>query len=88
MPTTIWFLEVVKLAEQISRSLPTSVDSNSSIDSLKYVRHYRGRDSSVATDWTVRGSNPDGARFSTPVQTAPVGPPSLLYSGYRVISRG
>ena len=25
-----------------------------------------------------------GARFSAPVQTGPAGPPSILYSGYRV----
>jgi hypothetical protein len=25
----------------------------------------------TATNWTVRGSNPGGARFSAPVQTGP-----------------
>jgi len=34
----------------------------------------------LATGWTFRGSNPEGeARLS-----APWGPPSLLYNGYRV----
>jgi len=44
------------------------------------VRHVR-----LATGWTVRGSNPVGAKFSAPVQT---GPPSLLYNRYRVFPRG
>jgi hypothetical protein len=42
----------------------------------------------LATDWTVQGSNPGGARFSLTVQTGPGGPPSLLYNGYRVIPGG
>ena len=29
-----------------------------------------------------------GARFSAPVQTGPVGPPSLLYNGFRVFPWG
>jgi hypothetical protein len=29
-----------------------------------------------------------GVRFSTPVQTSPWGPPSLLYNGYRVFPKG
>ena len=33
--------------------------------------------------WTVRGSNPGGARFSVRPDR-PWGPPSLLYNGYRV----
>jgi len=36
---------------------------------------FRGRDSSVGIAaryaWTVRGWNPDGGRFSAPVQTGP-----------------
>ena len=40
------------------------------------VHHVR-----LATGWTVRGSNPVGARFSAPVQT---GPPSLLCNKYRI----
>jgi len=47
------------------------------------VHHVR-----LATGWTVRGSNPVGARFSAPVQTGPGGPPSLLYNRYRVFPRG
>jgi len=39
----------------------------------------------LPSGWTVRGSNPGGARFSAPVQT---GPPSLLYNGYRVFPGG
>jgi len=42
----------------------------------------------LATGWTVRGSNPVGARFSAPVQTGPGGPPRLLYNRYRVFPRG
>jgi hypothetical protein len=37
----------------------------------------------IATDWTVRGSNPGGARFSAHPER-PWGSPSLLYNGYRV----
>jgi len=37
--------------------------------------------------WTVRGSNPSGARFSARPYR-PWGPPSLLYSGYRVFPGG
>ena len=37
----------------------------------------------MTTDWTVRGSNPVGAKFSgRPYR--PWGPSSLLYNGYRV----
>jgi hypothetical protein len=49
-----------------------------------------GRDSSVgiATRWTVRGSNPGvGENFRTHPDR-PWGPPSLLYSGYRVFPGG
>jgi len=42
----------------------------------------------LATGWTVRGSNPDGALFSATVQPALGGPPSLLYIEYWVISGG
>ena len=38
----------------------------------------------LATGWTVRGSNPgEGVIFRT-CPDWPWGPPSLLYSGYRV----
>ena len=37
----------------------------------------------LTTGWTVRGSNPGGARFSTHPDR-PWGPPSLLYNAYRV----
>ena len=39
------------------------------------------------TGWTVRGSNPGGARFSAHPDR-PWGPPSLLYNGYRVFPEG
>jgi hypothetical protein len=35
------------------------------------------------TDWSIRGSNPGGPRFSVPVLT---GPPIILYKGYGVSS--
>jgi hypothetical protein len=52
---------------------------------------HRGRDSSVgiATCYGLDGLGIEsrrGARRSTPVQTGPGGPRSLLYSGYRVFS--
>ena len=47
------------------------------------VRHVR-----LAAGWTVRGSNPVGARFSAPVQTGLGGPPNLLCNRYRVFPRG
>ena len=37
--------------------------------------------------WTVRESNPGGARFSARPDR-PWGPPSFLYSGYRIFPRG
>ena len=45
------------------------------------------RYSDWATGWTVRGSNPGGARFFARPDR-PWGPPSLLYNGYRVFSGG
>ena len=39
------------------------------------------------TDWTVRGSNSGGARFSA-CPDRPWGPLSLLYNGYRVFPGG
>ena len=41
----------------------------------------------LATGWTVRGSNPDGANFRIRPQP-PWGPPSLLYNGYRAFPGG
>ena len=41
----------------------------------------------LTTGWTVRGSNPGGARLSTRPDR-PCGPPSLLYNGYRVFPGG
>jgi hypothetical protein len=42
----------------------------------------------LATDWTVRGSNPgDGEIFLTSPDR-PWGPPSLLYNGYWVFPGG
>ena len=50
--------------------------------------HYVGRDSVVGTSWTVRGSNPGGGEIFSIRPDWPWGLPSLLYNGYRVISRG
>ena len=53
-----------------------------------------GRDSlvDIATRYGLDGpgieSREGGARFSAPVQTGPLGPPSLLYSVYRVFPGG
>jgi hypothetical protein len=35
----------------------------------------------LATGWTVRGSNPDGARFSAPVHTGPGAHPASCTMG-------
>ena len=35
----------------------------------------------LLTGWTVRGSNPDGPRFSTPVQTGPEAHPASCTMG-------
>jgi hypothetical protein len=40
-----------------------------------------GRDSSVATGWTVRGSNPGGTRFFAHVQTGPGTQPASYTMG-------
>ena len=41
----------------------------------------------ATTGWTLRGSNPGGARFSARPDR-PWGPPSLLYNGYWVFPGG
>jgi hypothetical protein len=41
-----------------------------------------------ATGWTVQGSNPGGGEIFCTHPDWPWGPPSLLYSGYRVFPRG
>jgi hypothetical protein len=48
-----------------------------------------GRDSvvSIATGWTVRGSNPCGAIFSAPVQTGPGAHPASYTMGTGSFSR-
>ena len=38
----------------------------------------------IATDWTVRGSNSGGSKIFRTRPDRPWGPPSLLYNGYRV----
>jgi len=38
----------------------------------------------LATGWTVRGSNPDGGEIFRTCPGRPLGPPSILYNGYRV----
>jgi len=40
----------------------------------------------LATDWTVRGSNPGGGEILRTCPDQPWGPPTLLYNGYRVFS--
>ena len=42
----------------------------------------------LATGWTVRGSNPGGGQIFRTRPGRPWGPPSLLYSGYRVFPGG
>ena len=41
-----------------------------------------------ATGWTVRGSNPAGGEIFCTRPDLPWGPPSFLYNGYQVFSRG
>jgi hypothetical protein len=48
----------------------------------------RSRDSSVATGWTVRGSNPGGGEIFRTRPDRPWGPPSPPYNGYRVFPGG
>jgi hypothetical protein len=54
--------------------------------------HFLARDNSVgtglATGWTVRGSIPGGVEIFSTRPDRPWGPPSLLYSGYRIFSGG
>ena len=42
----------------------------------------------LAMGWTVRGSNPGGGKIFHTCPDWPWGPPSLLYSGYRVFPGG
>jgi hypothetical protein len=52
-----------------------------------YTLNQCGPGSSVGiatTDWTVRGSNPDGDEDFGTRPDRPWGPPSLVYNGYRV----
>ena len=42
----------------------------------------------LATDWTVRGSNPGEGEIFRTCPDRPWGPPSLLYNGYRVFPGG
>ena len=42
----------------------------------------------LATGWTVRESNPGRGEVSRTRPDRPWGPPSLLYSGYRVFLGG
>ena len=54
---------------------------------MKFLISGPGSSVGIATDWTVRGSNPGGARFSVRPDR-PWGPHSLLYNGYRVFPGG
>jgi len=47
-----------------------------------------GRNSVVGTGWTVEGSNPRRSEIFRTRPERPWGPPSLLYSGYRVFPSG
>jgi hypothetical protein len=47
-----------------------------------------GQDSSAATDWTVRRSNPGEGEIFRTCPDRPWGPPSFLYHGYRVFPGG
>jgi len=47
---------------------------------IKYFNRYRTHQL-LPTGWTVRGSNPGGARFSTPVQTCPEAHPASCTMG-------
>jgi hypothetical protein len=42
----------------------------------------------LATGWTVRGSNPGRSEIFRTCPDRPLGPPSLLYNGYRVFPGG
>jgi hypothetical protein len=42
----------------------------------------------LATGWKVRGSNPGGGEIFRTRPDRSWGPPSLLYDGYRVFTRG
>jgi hypothetical protein len=42
----------------------------------------------LTISWTVRGSNPDGGEIFRTRPDRRWGPPSLLYSGYRVFPGG
>jgi hypothetical protein len=44
--------------------------------------------SQLATGWTVQGSNPDGGEIFRTRPDWAWGPPSLLYSGFRVFPGG
>jgi len=44
--------------------------------------------SRLATDWTVRGSNPGGGEIFRTCLNRLWAPPSLLYNGYRVFPGG
>ena len=54
-----------------------------SISDLKFVGRVAHSVQRLTTGWTVRGSNPGGARFFAR-PNRPWGPPSLLYNGYQV----
>ena len=59
---------------------------------MQYVERWRSSDFTLLhiqkiMGWTVRGSNPGGAKFSAH-PNRPWGPPSLLYNGYRVFPGG
>jgi len=49
----------------------TVVDSTNKVGFPKQAGRVAQSVQRLATDWTVRGSNPAGARFSAPVQTGP-----------------
>jgi len=51
-----------------------------------FIHDYIGRDG--ATGWTILGLNPGGGEIFSTCPDRPWDPPSLLYNGYQVLSRG
>jgi hypothetical protein len=50
--------------------------------------HGKGSQYQNSVGWTVRGSNPGGGEILPHLSRSALGPPSLLYNGYRVIPGG
>jgi hypothetical protein len=63
----------------VSTGAASKLEGQCYSSSVRYVR-----DSIVATGWTIRGSYPGGDEIFRTRPKGRWGPPSLLYSGYRV----